>query len=98
MNRDETIQCLRADAARIHALGAVGLYLFGSAARDELGPGSDVDLFIDIDPTSDFSFVELIRLQKLIGGMLSRDVDLTTRDGLHPLLRAEIERASIRVL
>jgi uncharacterized protein len=98
MTRSETIATLKASAEEIRKLGATGLYLYGSAARDELSAESDVDLFIDYDPDGAFSFVELVRLQTLIGQKLAREVDLTTRNGLHPLLKAEIERSSIRVL
>ena len=98
MTRSETIATLKASAGEIRNLGATGLYLYGSAARDELTADSDVDVFIDYDPQSSFSFVELVRLQALIGQKLARDVDLTTRNGLHPLLKAEIESSSIKVL
>lgn len=98
MTRSEAIAALKASSEQIRKLGATGLYLYGSAARDELSPDSDIDLFIDYDPSSDFSFVELVRLQKLIGERLAREIDLTTRNGLHPLLKAEIERSSVRVL
>ena len=98
MTRSEAIAKLKASSEEIRKLGATGLYLYGSAARDELTAESDVDIFIDYDPASDFSFVELVRLQNLIGQRLARDVDLTTRNGLHPLLKADIERSSIRVI
>lgn len=97
MTKSETIEVLRSNAEQIRALGATALYLFGSAARDEMSDDSDVDVFIDYDPASNFSFVELIRLQELLERNLKRDVDLTTRKGLHPGLKAEIERSSIRV-
>ena len=98
MTRAETIATLKASSEQIRKLGATGLYLYGSAARDELSADSDVDLFIDYDPNGSFSFIELVRLQALIGQKLAREVDLTTRNGLHPLLKDEIERSSIRVL
>ena len=97
MTRNETIQALAGSADQMRKLGATGLYLFGSAARDELRPDSDIDMFIDYDPDSDFSFVELVRLQQLAEAKLQREVDLTTRDGLHPMLREAIERSSIKV-
>lgn len=78
-------------------MGVKALYLFGSAARDELASASDVDLFVDYDPAGEFSFVELVRLKALLEQKLSRDVDVTTREGLHPRLRAEIEQASIKI-
>ncbi len=95
--RSETIAALKPSCRQIQELGATALYLYGSAARDELSTGSDIDLFIDYDPSSDFSFVELVRLQELIKQKLARGVDLTTRAGLHPLLKAEIESSSIKV-
>jgi uncharacterized protein len=97
MTKTGTIEALKASSNRIRALGATGLYLYGSASRNELSDTSDVDLYIDYDPESAFSFVELVRLQELLADELKRDVDLTTRNGLHPLLRPEIERTSIKI-
>jgi predicted nucleotidyltransferase len=78
-------------------LGATSLYLFGSVARNEATEASDVDLFIDYDPER-FSFVELIRLREQISSILGRQADLTTRDGLHPMLRPAIEAEAVKVL
>ncbi len=96
--RTETIETLCQHAEAIRAYGATSLYLFGSVARDAMGPDSDVDMFIDFNPEGPFSFVELIGLQEFLAEKLQRDVDLTTRGGLHPRLRRRIERSSIKVL
>jgi len=96
MTAAELISSLRTSAADIRALGATSLYVFGSTARGEARDDSDVDLFIDYDPDR-FSFVELIRLQKRLTELLGRHADLTTREGLHPLLRQGIEAEAIRV-
>lgn len=87
---------LRRQAPNIRALGTTSLYVFGSAARGELGTVSDVDLFVDYDPDR-FSFVELIRLRERLSKVLGRPADLTTREGLHPLLRPAIEAEAIKV-
>ena len=97
MTKAEAIDKLKASSNKIRALGATGLYLYGSASRNELSADSDVDLYIDYDPSSAFSFVELVRLQELLADELKREVDLTTRNGLHPLLRSGIERTSIKI-
>jgi uncharacterized protein len=96
MIRADIIAALRNQASDIRALGATSLYLFGSAARGEATDDSDVDLFIDYDPDR-FSFVELIRLRERLSHMLGRPADLTTREGLHPLLRPDIEAEAIKV-
>ena len=97
MRRAEVISALKRRASDIHSFGATSLYLFGSVARDEAGTESDIDLFVDYDPDR-FSFVELIRLRKHLSEILGRSADLTTREGLHPLLRSTIEAEAIKVL
>jgi hypothetical protein len=96
MTRADIITSLKSRAADIRALGATSLYLFGSAARGESRDDSDIDLFVDYDPER-FSFVELIRLRERLTQILGRPADLTTREGLHPLLRSQIEADAIRV-
>jgi uncharacterized protein len=71
MTRAETIHTLRKHAADIRARGVTALYLFGSGARGEAGPDSDVDIFVDYDPET-FDFVHLIRLGEELSRMLGR--------------------------
>jgi uncharacterized protein len=97
MNRDRAIRTLQENADAIHKLGATALFLFGSAARDEMRPDSDVDVFIDYDPEGPFSFVELVGLHDLLQAKFNRDLDVTTRAGLHHRLKSSIEASSIQV-
>ena len=71
MRSNEAVRLLQAHAGAIRAIGATSLYLFGSAARDEAGEGSDLDLFIDYDEHGDFSAIELVRLQNYISDALA---------------------------
>lgn len=79
-------------------MGATSLFLFGSTARDEAKPTSDLDLFIDHDPGQNFSLIELIGIKQFLEQELSIAVDLTTRNSLHPMLKADIERTALRVI
>ena len=97
MNRAETLNILMQNADAIRAYGATALHLFGSAARDQLRPDSDVDLFIDYDPASGFDYFAFCRIEDLVQTALGREIDLTTRGGLHPSLRERIEKSSVRV-
>ena len=98
MTRDEIMARIRSRAGDIKALGASALFLFGSAARDELRDDSDIDVFIDREPGARFTFVELTDLLFLLEEEFGREVDLTTRGGLHPRLRDRIEASAARVL
>ena len=93
----ETLEILRAHETAIRTLGATTMFVYGSAARDQLDPDSDVDLFIDYDPAGPFSFVELFDLRDLASEKLGRRVDMTTRRGLHPKLRSRIEARAVQV-
>jgi uncharacterized protein len=98
MRREEIISRIRANADAIRALGADGVYLYGSFAHDAAGPESDVDIFIDRDPSRRFGFIELTELEFLLRDVLGVDVDLSTRTGLLPALSEAIEKDAIRVL
>ncbi len=98
MTRDEVVSTLKQEEASIRRFGATALYLFGSAARDEIEPDSDIDVFIEYDRTSGFSLIELCGLQSYLSDRFHRKIDLVTRDGLHPMLREQIEHDSIRVI
>jgi predicted nucleotidyltransferase len=97
MNGSEAIDKLKHRAAAIKAMGATSLYVFGSVAQDAAGRDSDLDLFIDYDLGSRFNAFDLIGIKQFLETELGVAVDITTRDGLHPMLRGTIEQSAIRV-
>ena len=97
MKRAEVIAKLKEVEPDIRARGAAALYLFGSHARDEAGPDSDIDVFIDKDASRKFGFDEFMDIYFLLQDRLGQNVDYGTRQGLHPALRPSIERDAVRV-
>src|SRR5712691_1781648 len=97
MRRDEVIAKLKEAEPAIRARGVAALYLFGSHARDEARVDSDVDVFIDKDKSRKFGFNEFMDIYFLLQDRLGTNVDYGTREGLHQLLREDIEREAIRV-
>ena len=98
MCREEVIAGIRKHADAIRAEGATALYLFGSAARDQLGATSDIDMFVEYNPESRFSLINMSGIRLIVMDELGREVDITTRDSLHPRLRNRILAEAIRVL
>jgi uncharacterized protein len=97
MNRTEALKRLRTYANALKERGATSLYLFGSTVRNQANSKSDLDLFLDYDPRSKFNAFDLVAAKRLLQEGLGVDVDLTTRSGLHPLIRKKIEAEATRV-
>jgi len=97
MNSAGAIAKLRAHADAVKAQGATSLYVFGSRARDEGHSASDLDIFIDYDSGSRFNALDLVGIKQFLEHNLGIAVDITTRDGLHPMLREEIEQSAVRI-
>jgi predicted nucleotidyltransferase len=73
--RERIITLLRTHAADIRGRGVARLALFGSTARAEAGPSSDVDLLIEVDPSVKFTLVDLAGLERFLTALLSRPVE-----------------------
>lgn len=97
MRRDEAIAKLKATEPTLRAFGVASLYLFGSHARDEAQPESDVDVFIDPVSERQFGFLPFMDAYEALQKAVGANVDYGTRKGLHPLLRAEIERGALKI-
>ncbi len=97
MRRTAAIDNLKRVSIAIRERGATALYLYGSTARDEAREDSDLDLFIEYDPDNRFNAFNLVDMKVFLESELGSSVGLTTRDGLHPMLRPAIEKSAIRV-
>jgi predicted nucleotidyltransferase len=97
MTKRDAIQQLNRRADAIKAMGATALYLFGSVAQDDASAASDLDLFIDYDRNGRFNAFDLVGIKQFLEQELGVEVDVTTRDSLHPALRADIEQSAVRV-
>lgn len=96
MQRTEILDLLRSRFQMIHAtFGVKDLMLFGSAARDEVRPESDVDVLVDFERQPDFD--RFMDLKFFLEDILKTKVDLVTREALKPRMRPIIEKEAIRV-
>lgn len=67
--------------------GIKSISLFGSAARNENTSASDIDVFIDTDPEVSFSLLDLVDVKYFLEDNLRCEVDIMTREGLHPRIK-----------
>lgn len=72
--------------AKLH--GATHVRIFGSTARGEDHPNSDVDFLVEFD--EDRSLFDLIRLKAELEQLLDRQVDVVTSESLNSRVRGDV--------
>ncbi|MEI7478751.1 MAG: helix-turn-helix domain-containing protein [Actinomycetes bacterium] len=77
------------------ARGAFNVRVFGSVARGDDGELSDVDFLVDLSDGT--SLLDLIGLERELGELLGRDVDVIPSDSLKPRVRDQIMSESVQL-
>ena len=96
MSREEIIGVLHAALPSIQQKYHVRrLALFGSAARGEQTPASDVDLLVEFDEP--IGFFDFVRLEQSLGEILHAKVDLVSSKALKPAIRDEVLSQAVYV-
>ncbi len=95
MRRDDALAVLRAHAGDLTRFGVQSLALFGSVARDEAGPDSDLDLLVEFDGMATFDGYMSLKLY--LEDLLGSRVDLVMRKALRPRMAQSVEREAVRV-
>ncbi|MGB3239213.1 MAG: nucleotidyltransferase family protein [Geitlerinemataceae cyanobacterium] len=85
MKRDEVLAIIAAHREQLQAMGVKSLDLFGSVARDEARPDSDVDFLVEFVRSG--GFFQLLQVQYYLEDILNSAVDLATENALREHLR-----------
>jgi predicted nucleotidyltransferase len=85
----QALQLLADEQARLRARGVRRIGLFGSVARDEAWPGSDMDFVVEFEPGRK-TFDNYMDLKDFLEQLFERRVDLVTSEGIKPQLRDRI--------
>lgn len=89
------IERLRRERTALASLGVLEIGLFGSFARGEQTPESDVDLLVEFSPQQ-HTFDSFMDLSFFLEALLGRKVELLTRESLSPYIGerilAEVEK------
>lgn len=95
MQLDEALQILSAHRREIDKLGVKSLAIFGSVARNEARPDSDVDILVEfIKPVGLFEFIDL---KDHLENLLKCRVDLGTPASLKPRLQERVFKEAVYV-
>ena len=87
MNRDTIIGILKTAEAGLRARGVNHAALFGSVARGQDSPDSDIDILVDLDPAVVRTMFDYAGVKGYIAEMFDGAVDVVDRKGLKPHVR-----------
>lgn len=94
--RDAVLRRLALIRTLAKAHGARSVELFGSAARGEDLPGSDLDFVVELEPGR--SLLDLIGLAEDLQEALGRKVEAVTAAGMKRRVLAEARRDAVRIV
>jgi predicted nucleotidyltransferase len=95
MNTEAVSELLRKNRAALDELGVRSLAVFGSVARGEASPDSDIDMLVEFDqPVGLFEFV---RLKRILEQILGCNIDLVTPDALRASMKDGILEEAVDV-
>jgi predicted nucleotidyltransferase len=93
MKRAEVLKIIKEHRKEFDAYGVSSLAVFGSTARDEARPDSDVDILVEFSQS--VGLFEFIRLKNRLEALLGLPVDLVTPDALRLEMREQILKEAI---
>ncbi|MBD2343516.1 nucleotidyltransferase family protein [Anabaena subtropica] len=94
MGIDEILKAYREEILRIAAqYGAYNLRVFGSVARGEARPDSDVDFLVELEPQR--TLLDQIALMQSLEDLLGRKVDITEPETLHECIKEKVLKEAV---
>jgi predicted nucleotidyltransferase len=89
MNSSEALETLRRSEPDLRARGVRRAAVFGSVARGDSRPDSDIDIdiMVEIDPEAHLTVFDYSGLKDYIASLFDGPVDVGNRDGLKPYVR-----------
>lgn len=86
MNSVGVIEILRRSEPALRERGVRHAALFGSVARGDNGPNSDIDIMIEIDPAARLTVYDYAGLKEYIADLFDGPVDVVNRKSLKPYI------------
>ena len=96
MDREQVLATLREHEMELRAAGVARLSLFGSTARGDQRPNSDIDVLAAFDSSRRISLLDVVGIERQIARMLGRPVELVEEGTLKPRVRSNVESEAVR--
>lgn len=87
MDRTKALEILRRSEVDLRARGVRRAAVFGSVARGDNRPESDLDIMVEIEPEAHLTVYDYADLKDYIASLFDGPVDVVNRDGLKPYVR-----------
>jgi predicted nucleotidyltransferase len=97
MTIDDVRRLIAPELQALRACGVTGLHVFGSVARGDARPSSDIDVIVDYDPDSAFNLIDLAGVQRRLTERLGTSVDVVTRTAIHRRIRDRVLKEAVRI-
>ena len=94
MDVPKALKNMRDEILRIAAVhGASEVRIFGSAARGRVGPSSDVDILVKLEPGR--SLLDIVAIKQDLEDLLGRKVDVVTEAAISPYIRDRVLKEAV---
>lgn len=87
MNKEHVIATLKSHEPELRHRGIMRVALFGSVARGDNRPDSDIDILIEVNPNAHITVFDYVGLKEYIASLFTEPVDVVDREGLKPHVR-----------
>jgi len=95
MDKKQVIDTLKSYESELRHRGVLHAALFGSLARGDNRPDSDIDIMIEVDPAAHITVFGYVGLKEYIAGLFTVSVDVVDRHALKPYVRPPVENDSV---
>ena len=97
ISRSEIVQSLRRLEPRLRAKGVTELAIFGSRARGDHHPSSDLDVLISVNDNTKFSLLDLVGVSHIIGDDIGVPANMFMKRSLDPGMKSTIQKDLIEI-